>query len=82
MVQVRDIVLTRSENFPSRNQRNIEYEGISIRKKVTFGPNNTVDGLARGASDGANWITFWSFFGVAIVAFGFTLLRMSLDKSG
>ena len=57
--------------------KNLKPVGIHIRKEITFGPNNAMDSLARSASDGANWITLGSFFGVAIVTFGFTLLTLS-----
>lgn len=80
MIEFRDLILTRSEYLTSRDQQNPKYGGMSIRKEVTFGPDNAMDGLARGASDGANWITFRRFFCIAIVAFGFALLRISFGN--
>lgn len=53
---------------------------MSIRKKIAFSPDNAMNGLARGASNGANRIGFGSFFCVAIIAFGFALLRVSFGN--
>ena len=80
MVKLRDIILTCAEYLTSRNQQNLNHVGISIRKEVTFGPDNAMNGLARCGPDRANWISFGCLFCITIVAFGFTLLRMSFGN--
>lgn len=55
---------------------------MSIRKEVTFGPDNAMNSLTRSASDGANRETLRRFFRIAVIALGFALLMISFDNRG
>lgn len=55
-----------------------------LRKEVSFGPDNAMDGLARGAADGANGVRLGDLFGIAIVALSYSLPEVSeyyLDRA-